>query len=272
MDTPPALTTPMTTADLCMHVPHTDPSLHDLPSPLLLCTWSEHVIGASLDVWSMHPNKMQIWAVTSLVDIDVDVDVCGGKVLLVVKTGTGKSHHVMRTTGVLLGGVCLIIMPLLALGLDQVAKLCSANQEFGSVEYFHQDEYRDYPTNMVAILRHIEALPMQMTATMFLFCSPQIIQHDSNVRNALLHAHSKFILKSVFWMKFIFMSNMACRFAALKQSFFSVVFPSNNKQMLLLKIMFLAYMNFWDLLFRLRAYSGELQKTSPDVILVSNSV
>eukprot|EP00978_Attheya_sp_CCMP212_P039885 scaffold211807_cov71-Attheya_sp.AAC.1 len=64
---------------------------------------------------------MQIDAVTSL----VDVDVCGGKLLLIVKTGAGKSH-VMRTTGILLGGVCLIIMPLLALGSDQVSKLTSA--------------------------------------------------------------------------------------------------------------------------------------------------
>ncbi len=66
----------------------------------------------------MFPTQMQIDAVTSL----VDVDVCGGKLLLIVKTGASKSH-VMRTTGVLLGGVCLIIMPLLALGSDQVSKL-----------------------------------------------------------------------------------------------------------------------------------------------------
>ena len=71
---------------------------------------------------------MQIDAVTSL----VDVDVCGGKLLMIVKTGAGK-HHVMRATGVLLGDVCLIIMPLLALGSDQVSKLTSASQAFGPV-------------------------------------------------------------------------------------------------------------------------------------------
>eukprot|EP00978_Attheya_sp_CCMP212_P030945 scaffold115491_cov45-Attheya_sp.AAC.1 len=69
---------------------------------------------------------MQIDAVTSI----VDVDVCGGKLLYIVKTGAGKSH-VMWTTGILLGGVCLIIMPLLALGSDQVSKLTSASQAFG---------------------------------------------------------------------------------------------------------------------------------------------
>jgi superfamily II DNA or RNA helicase len=55
---------------------------------LLLCTWSERVVGALLDVWSMFPTQMQIDAVTSL----VDVDVFGGKLLLIVKTGAGKSH------------------------------------------------------------------------------------------------------------------------------------------------------------------------------------
>ena len=58
------------------------------PSSALLRTWSERVVGASLDVWSMFPTQMQIDAVISL----IDVDVCGGKVLLIVKTRAGKSH------------------------------------------------------------------------------------------------------------------------------------------------------------------------------------
>eukprot|EP00978_Attheya_sp_CCMP212_P021104 scaffold61255_cov47-Attheya_sp.AAC.1 len=58
------------------------------PSLSLLRTWLERVVGASLDVWSMFPTQMQINAVTSL----VDVDVCGGKLLYIVKTGACKSH------------------------------------------------------------------------------------------------------------------------------------------------------------------------------------
>eukprot|EP00978_Attheya_sp_CCMP212_P011883 scaffold29556_cov61-Attheya_sp.AAC.1 len=71
-------------------------------------------------------------------------------------------------------------MALLALGSDQVAKLRSAIQEFGSVKYFHLDEYRDRPTNMATILRCIETLPVHTTATIFLFCLPQTIQHDNS--------------------------------------------------------------------------------------------
>eukprot|EP00978_Attheya_sp_CCMP212_P007491 scaffold17330_cov64-Attheya_sp.AAC.2 len=53
---------------------------------------------------------------------------------------------------------------------------------------------------MAAILHRIEVLPAYTMVTIFLFCLPQIIQHDSNVQ-------------------------------ILKQSFFSSVFPSNNVQM-----------------------------------------
>ena len=69
------------------------------PSSALLRTWSERVIGASLDVWSMFPTQMQIDAVISL----IDVDVCGGKVVLIVKTGTLVSGIVAGTVGALVG-------------------------------------------------------------------------------------------------------------------------------------------------------------------------
>eukprot|EP00978_Attheya_sp_CCMP212_P038452 scaffold190794_cov35-Attheya_sp.AAC.1 len=52
-------TTPMANFDLSALVPRTEPSCHGRTSPLLLHTWSEHVVGASLDVWSMHPNYRQ---------------------------------------------------------------------------------------------------------------------------------------------------------------------------------------------------------------------
>eukprot|EP00978_Attheya_sp_CCMP212_P013460 scaffold33832_cov38-Attheya_sp.AAC.2 len=115
MDTPPAPTAPMATADLSARVPHTDPSLI-----------TSYLVRARRWSFARYVVQCVVHAVTSLVDINV----CGGKVLLVVKTGARKSH-VMGTTGVLLGGVCLVIIPLLA--SDQVGnKLRLANQEFGS--------------------------------------------------------------------------------------------------------------------------------------------
>eukprot|EP00978_Attheya_sp_CCMP212_P011280 scaffold27739_cov60-Attheya_sp.AAC.1 len=99
MDSSPPMPPTNTTSDTlnCIHIPRSPPLAP--PSLSLLRTWPECVAGTSLGVWSMFPTQMQIDAVTSL----VDVDMCGGKLLLIVKTGTGKSH-VIRTTGILLGG------------------------------------------------------------------------------------------------------------------------------------------------------------------------
>eukprot|EP00978_Attheya_sp_CCMP212_P004762 scaffold10460_cov29-Attheya_sp.AAC.2 len=190
MDSLPPMPTTNNTSNTVtrLEVPHTP--LLPPPSLSLRRTWPERVVGASLDVWSMFPTQMQIDAVTSL----VDVDVCGGKLLLIVKTGAGKSH-VMRTTGVLLGGVCLIIMPLLALRSDQVSKLTSASQAFGPVEYFHLDEYQTRPKNMLSVLNHVASLSTTTRST--------LIQNDARVRNCLIEAHSK-------------------------DSFFSYLFPRSN--------------------------------------------
>eukprot|EP00978_Attheya_sp_CCMP212_P040196 scaffold216836_cov52-Attheya_sp.AAC.1 len=91
MDSSPPMLTTNTTSDTLTridHIPRSPPILP--PSLSLLRTWLERVVGASLDVWSMFPTQMQIDAVTSI----VDVGMCGGKLLLIVKTGTGKSHHI----------------------------------------------------------------------------------------------------------------------------------------------------------------------------------
>jgi superfamily II DNA helicase RecQ len=145
----------------------------------------------------MYLTDMQVQEITSLINIDV----CGGKILLVVKTGAGKSH-VMRATGVLLGGVCLIIMPLLALRSDQVAKLCMASQQaYGAVNYYHLDEHQDCPQTMNLILSQVDACCQDTTLTVFLFSSPQLTFKNHIMRNCLLKAHSKSILKS-FFMRF----------------------------------------------------------------------
>ena len=70
-----------TTADT-LH-PTTPPTTTDSISQVFFRTWSERVVAASIDVWSMYPTDMQVNAITSLIDIDV----CGGKLLIVVKTG-----------------------------------------------------------------------------------------------------------------------------------------------------------------------------------------
>ena len=51
---------------------------------------------------------------------------CGGKLLLVHRTGGGKSH-ILRMIGSLVGGIVLVIVPLLTLCADQIRKILEAS-------------------------------------------------------------------------------------------------------------------------------------------------
>ena len=52
----------------------------------------------------------------------LDKSICDSKVLMVLRTGSGKSL-VMQTAGIMMGGICLMIIPLLSLSADQVSKM-----------------------------------------------------------------------------------------------------------------------------------------------------
>ena len=56
------------------------------------------------------------------VETIIFLEVCGSKLLVVDRTGSGKSH-ILRMTATFVGGVILVIVPLLALTADQMAKL-----------------------------------------------------------------------------------------------------------------------------------------------------
>jgi hypothetical protein len=59
-----ASSTPTTThhgSTTAVHHPHlTPPTATDSISQLLICTWSEQVVAASLDAWTMYPTDIQI--------------------------------------------------------------------------------------------------------------------------------------------------------------------------------------------------------------------
>eukprot|EP00978_Attheya_sp_CCMP212_P031526 scaffold119470_cov29-Attheya_sp.AAC.2 len=158
---------------------HVGDGLQQALAPVFLRTLPERIIAASLDVWSMYPSKMQSNAIAVIVDIGIS----RGKVLLVAKTGSGKSH-VMRTAGIMLGGVCLIMMLLLAHGTDQVAKLRAVSQVFGTVEFFHVDEYLEVPAELDKIVCQIDTLQADDDSTIFIFCSPQALQNQPKVHPA----------------------------------------------------------------------------------------
>mmetsp|Transcript_10303 Transcript_10303/g.15594 ORF Transcript_10303/g.15594 Transcript_10303/m.15594 type:complete len:602 (+) Transcript_10303:55-1860(+) len=122
------------------------------------------------------------------------------KLLLVTRTGSGKSH-VTRTLGVMMNGITVIFVPLLSLSADQMKKMEEAKQCFGSVETHHCDEL---PTDdggiaLQKIVTRVKELDDTTTSTIFLFASPQFLCNKANkpLLDELLSAHKRKILRVV---------------------------------------------------------------------------
>ena len=121
--------------------------------------------------------SMQSWAI----DLCLEPTKVDSKLLFVTRTGYGKSH-VMRTLGVLVGGVVVILVPLLSLSADQMNKMKEASQKYGTVETHHLDEFPtdDGGLKLRTLVDRINALEETTTSTIFLFTSPQFLCEQSN--------------------------------------------------------------------------------------------
>ena len=166
----------------------------------------------------------------------VDPSFSDSKLILVTRTGSGKSH-VTRTLGVMMGGVTVIFVPLLSLSADQMAKMEAAKQCFGSVETHHCDEL---PTDdggdaLQRIVDRIKELEDTTTSTIFLFMSPQFLCQKANkpLLEELLSAHKRKILRVVALDEIhlhIQHSSFRVEILMLRELFFNKVFSKDNPQ------------------------------------------
>ena len=62
------------------------------------------------------------------------------RTLLLAERTCGGKTHVTRVVGTVERGVTLVIVPLLALSADQLAKFKEGNQDYGSIEAHHMYE------------------------------------------------------------------------------------------------------------------------------------
>jgi len=156
------------------------------------------------------------------------------KLLLVTRTGSGKSH-IMRTLGVAMNGIVVIFIPLLSLSADQMVKMKEAKQILGSVETHHLDEL---PTNdggesLQKIVNRMSQLQEETTSTMFLFLSPQFLCKKSSkpLLDALVVAYERKVLRVVGIDEahlFVLHSNFRLEIRMLKDLFFKKVFDEKN--------------------------------------------
>jgi superfamily II DNA helicase RecQ len=117
--------------------------------------------------------------------------------LLVRNTGGGKSL-VRDTVAFILGGVALIITPLLVLGSDQTAKLKTMIQQGTGIEAVHLDEIGVDSQKEKTLITDIESLSSSTSKkTLLLFSSPQRLVSSKSWTECLSYMISNSLLKMV---------------------------------------------------------------------------
>ena len=123
------------------------------------------------------------------VETIIFLEVCGGKLLVVDQTGSGKSH-IFRMTATFAGGIILVIVPLLALTADQMVKIRIALQGEGSGSAYHLD---DIPLELLLelIIPAMHMIGYDSSSTMFPFTSPQKLSATPQLLKALFECHER---------------------------------------------------------------------------------
>jgi superfamily II DNA helicase RecQ len=155
---------------------------------------------------------------------------CGGKLLLVHRTGGGKSH-ILRMTGSIVAGVVVVIVPLLTLCADQMRKIKEASQKYASCEAQHIDECSKDDIRNVIIPR-MNAIGNESSSVMFIFVSPQKLVSCGSMRAAILRCHQRKTLRLVVIDEAHLYAMHGRSFRGdlrlLQKSFFEVVFRSGG--------------------------------------------
>ena len=185
-DHPPARPTSVTIGPVCVAVVRASLSMEtgneESRPPSTVHSLKEALSVASRAVWFVTLRAMQLKALLFLFS---RANLCH-KMLLVARTGGGKSH-VIRMIGTMLRGIHVIIHPLLVLTADQMSKFTCASSAFGPVSAHNLDEqasscghFRD------RLIEYLLAIPADTSRTVYLFASPHFLATHTGIRNALL--------------------------------------------------------------------------------------
>ena len=189
--------------------------------------FADVVCRASSQVWGMpDPRPHQVDA-TEKIMFDHR---CGGKLLLVVRTGAGKTH-VALLTATMVGGIALVLVPLLALTADILDGLRPSSGHHGSIEAHHVDDLS--PVAMRdALIPRMNEVGRDSASVMFLLCSPQELAKNGLFRAALLRASRRGALRLVVIDEAHLHATHGRSFRAcirvLHTKFFSVVFATDG--------------------------------------------
>ena len=145
-----------------------------------------------------------VWSVPALRPVQVRAaahlaDASKPRYLLMVERPGGGKTHVAKLTGVIEKGITLLIVPLLTLSADSLAKFTVACQDYGTVEAHHIDEvWKESKAKYFKLLNRMRGLPINTSSTIFVFSSPQFIVNHNDFRRVLIDAARARVLRAIF--------------------------------------------------------------------------
>lgn len=139
----------------------------------------------SKDIWGVEELRpIQLKALWHIVDHD--------SLLLVSRTGSGKTHFI-RMMGTELGGIVVVVVPLLALMGDQMTKMKSVD---GSVEAYNVDQLTEHAGDFVGhkLIPRMRLMEEGTASTIFLFVSPFHLSRNPCMIDAIVDANKRNVL------------------------------------------------------------------------------
>ncbi len=200
-------------------LPIIDGSLEDATSKIKMI-WQQ----ASNDYWGV--KKLRPIQEEALMHI-----VTHQSLLLVARTGIGKSH-IVRMVGTIFGGIVVVVVPLLALMGDQMTKMKSTG---GNMEVYNLDQL-DEEANGVIEKKLIPRLSMMKegtTSTVFLLTSPHYLTRNPTMINAIIEAKKRNVLAAaVIDEAHLYVGQSAFRLCIplLEDMLWKHIFPKNDKE------------------------------------------
>ena len=154
--------------------------------------YADHLASAARRVFgipSLRPKQRDA------VDAILFGDDSDGKLLVVDRTGGGKSL-ILQLTAVAVAGVTIVIVPLLSLTANQMARISRASSKHMSITAIHLDE-TSWDDVEGKVIPKLESLPPDTSESLFLLCSPQYIATNKIFRDALLACNKRGLLRLV---------------------------------------------------------------------------
>ena len=104
-----------------------------------------------------------------------------GKLIVVDRTGGGKSL-ILQMTAICVGGVTLVIVPLLSLTANLMSRISRASCARMAVSAVHLDETSHHDL-VTKVIPKLDGLSPETTESIFLLCSPQYLASNRDFRD-----------------------------------------------------------------------------------------